>query len=58
MTILRNDVQAATIAKALLDIFKFIAPPAILQPDNGREFSGIASKKPELGEDDVVEVWW
>jgi hypothetical protein len=37
-----------------LDIFKFIGPPAILQPDNGREFSGIARK--ELGEEDVTEV--
>jgi len=57
LLIIRYDIQAATIAKALLDIFKFIAPPAILQPDNRREFSGIASKQPELGKGEVVEVW-
>ena len=47
-------MQAATIAKALLDIFKFIGPPAIMQPDNGREFSGIARK--EIGEGEVTEA--
>jgi hypothetical protein len=31
-----------------------IGPPTILQPDNGREFSGIASKS--LSEGDVIEV--
>ena len=51
---LKCVVQAATIAKALLGIFKFIGPPAILQPDNGREFSGIAKK--ELREVEVSEV--
>ena len=52
---LKCVVQApTTIAKALLDIFKFIGPPAILQPDTRREFSGIAKKK--LGEEEVAEV--
>ncbi len=49
-------LQAGTVAKALLDIFLVIAPPAILQSDNGREFSGIMSKRPELTEDDDAEV--
>jgi hypothetical protein len=48
--------QSATITKALFDIFISIGSPAILQPDNGREFSGIASKSIQLSEDDVVEV--
>ena len=39
-----------------MDIFLVIAPPAILQPDNGREFSGMAYKKPELTEEDVMDV--
>ncbi len=47
-------MHAPTIAKALLDIFTLIGPPAILQPDNGRAFSGIAKK--ELGEGEVSEV--
>ncbi len=46
--------QATTIAKALFDIFLCIGPPTILQPDNGREFSGIAAKS--ITEEDVVEV--
>jgi len=36
--------HAPTIAKALLDIFNFIAPLANLQLDNGREFHCIAKK--------------
>ena len=39
-----------------MEIFLVIAPPAILQPGNGREFSGIASKAPELTKHDVVDV--
>ena len=36
--------RGAAIAFALLDIFTFIGAPAILQADNGREFSGAAGK--------------
>ena len=39
-----------------MDIFLVIAPPAILQPGNGHEFIGNAYKKPELAEEDVVDV--
>jgi len=46
--------QATTIAKALFDIFVYIGPPTILQPDNGREFSGIAAKT--ITEEGVVDV--
>lgn len=38
-------LQSSTVANALIDIFCTIGPPAILQPDNGREFSGIASRE-------------
>jgi hypothetical protein len=48
--------QSATIAKALFDIFISIGPPAILQPENGREFLGIASKLIQLSEDDIIEI--
>eukprot|EP00951_Prasinocladus_malaysianus_P014573 scaffold111087_cov31-Prasinocladus_malaysianus.AAC.1 len=47
--------QSRTVAMALLDIFATIGPPVILQPDNGREFSGIASKN-AVTEEDVQEV--
>jgi len=46
--------QATPIVKALFDIFVCIGPPTILQPDNGREFSGIAAKS--ITEEDVLEV--
>lgn len=50
-------LQSSTVAMALLDIFKIIHPPAILQPDNGREFSGIAHKDlPVLTEFEVEQV--
>ena len=39
-----KDKRAQTIAFALLDIFTVYGAPAVLQCDNGREFSGIASE--------------
>lgn len=38
--------RAGAVAFALLDIFSFIGPPCLLQADNGREFSNVASKAP------------
>jgi hypothetical protein len=42
------------VAHALLDIFTTIGPPAILQSDNGREFSNMASTR-RVDEDEAVD---
>ena len=42
--------RTAAIAFALIDIFTLIGVPAILQTDNGREFSGAAGKHVYLEE--------
>ena len=44
--------KAASVALALLDIFSVMAPPAILQCDNGSEFSKVASTRSELSGED------
>ena len=41
------------VAFALLDIFTMIGAPAILQSDNGREFSGAAGRKSVQLSDEV-----
>ena len=42
------DKRASTVAFALFQIFCFMGPPAILQTDNGREFSGAANSRIDL----------
>ena len=37
--------QGRTIALTLIPLFCLIGPPCILQPDNGREFSRVASRQ-------------
>lgn len=45
------------VAFALLDIFTMIGAPAILQSDNGREFSGAAGRKSvQLSDEFLAEV--
>jgi len=38
--------RSSAVAWALIEIFTTIGPPLILQSDNGREFSGVASSMP------------
>ena len=45
-----TNKRASTIATALLDIFSVIGPPCILQCDNGKEFSNVASTSTELAD--------
>ena len=45
--------RAVAVAFALLDIFTMIGAPAILQSDNGREFSGAAGRKSVQLSDEV-----
>ena len=52
---LRNKTARA-IAAALIDIFTLLGPPAILQCDNGREFSGSASKDTDLTEVEMLDI--
>jgi transposase InsO family protein len=44
------------VAHALLDIFTTIGPPAILQSDNGREFSNMASTRRSVEEENEDQL--
>ena len=48
--------QSASIAAALLDIFTMHGPPAILQCDNGREFSSVAGESTSLTESEMLDI--
>ena len=47
--------RASAVARVLLDIFSIFGPPAILQSDNGREFTGIATN-PKVDISDEVSI--
>ena len=54
MILSRTTKRAAAVAAVLFELFRFIGPPAILQSDNGREFSNQASDSKQMSLDDDI----
>jgi DNA-binding MurR/RpiR family transcriptional regulator len=54
MILSRTTKRAAAVTAVLFELFCFIGPSAILQSDNGREFSNQASDSKQMSLDDDI----